>query len=225
MMALLEVKELNKSYQSGPEILPILRNISFSVEEGDAVVVTGESGSGKSTILNLLGGLDGADSGSIVVNQKEIVGLSEEALGFYRRDYIGFIFQFHHLLKDFTALENVMLPCYMAGKERKEAMERGRDLLSSVGLDGRSHHFPAQLSGGERQRVALARALVNDPDLILADEPTGNLDEKNSRMVEDLLFDLVKNFKKTLILVTHDPLFSRKGTIGFHLEAGMVRRL
>ncbi len=224
-MALLEVKDLNKSYQSGPEILPILKDVTFSVEEGDAVVMTGESGSGKSTILNLLGGLDGADSGSIMVNQREIVGLTEEDLGLYRRDYIGFIFQFHHLLKDFTALENVMLPYYMAGKDRKTALERAADLLVSVGLDGRSHHFPAQLSGGERQRVALARALVNDPALILADEPTGNLDEKNSRMVEDLLFDLVKNFGKTLILVTHDPLFSREGTVGFHLEAGTVHHL
>ena len=224
-MNLLEVKDLAKSYQSGPEMLPVLQNISFSLPKGGVAVFTGESGSGKSTLLNLIGGLDGADAGSIRVGNREIVGLNEEALGGYRRRQIGFVFQFHYLLKDFTALENVMLPLFMAGTRKKKALERARDWLEVVGLKDRGHHYPVQLSGGERQKVALARALITDPSLILADEPTGNLDEKNSRMVEDLLFGLVKSHGKTLILVTHDPHLADRASAGFHLEGGRVHRV
>lgn len=224
-MNIIEVEGLDKSYQSGPEILPVLRNLSFKLEKGDFAVFTGESGSGKSTLLNLIGGLDGADGGSIRVENQEIAGLDEENLGAYRRRKIGFIFQFHYLLKDFTALENVMLPLFMGGTRKKMALEKARRRLNEVGLKDREHHYPVQLSGGERQKVALARALITEPPIILADEPTGNLDEKNSRMVEDLLFDLVRNHGKTLILVTHDPILAGRASLGFHLEGGRVTRL
>jgi lipoprotein-releasing system ATP-binding protein len=185
---LVRVRNLIKTYTSGTETLRILQGIGFEIKRGSSVAVTGESGSGKSTLLNILGGLDRADSGSVMVGDAEIAGLSEAALSGYRSRRVGFIFQFHYLLKDFTALENVMLPAYIAGLKKKDALEKARLLLRDVRMEDRLHHYPSQLSGGERQRVAVARSLVNNPDLILADEPTGNLDAQNSALVAELLY-------------------------------------
>jgi lipoprotein-releasing system ATP-binding protein len=153
----------------------------------------------------------------------EISGLSENALSAFRQRRIGFIFQFHYLLKDFTALENVMLPAYMTGMKKKEALRKAGLLLSDVKLDGRIHHYPSQLSGGERQRVAVARALVNDPDMILADEPTGNLDPANSAMVADLLFAGAEKYGKTLIVVTHDDSVALRAPVRYILENGILK--
>ncbi|MDR1894109.1 MAG: ABC transporter ATP-binding protein [Spirochaetales bacterium] len=221
-MNLVEIHHLQKSFLSGSEILPVLQDLDFCLEEGKTALITGESGSGKSTFLSILGGLDNCEAGQILVEGRDIAGLGEEKLSVYRRDKIGFIFQFHHLMKDFTALENVFLPLYMTGEKKKRALERAEHWLGEVGLSDRKNHFPAQLSGGERQRVAVARALVKDPALILADEPTGNLDEGNSRQVEDLLFSLVREKQKTLVLVTHDPFLSRRGDRHLHLERGRL---
>jgi lipoprotein-releasing system ATP-binding protein len=187
------------------------------------VAVTGTSGSGKSTLLNILGGLDRSDSGSVVVGGLEISGLSESALSSYRSRRVGFIFQFHYLLKDFTALENVMLPAYIAGAKKKDALEKARILLGDVRLDDRIHHYPSQLSGGERQRVAVARSLVNDPDMILADEPTGNLDAQNSAMVAELLYAGAGKWGKTLIVVTHDTAVAERAAFRYTLEGGILR--
>jgi len=217
---LLELRSLCKNYPSGNEELRILKSLDWDLDVGMRVVITGESGSGKSTLLNIIGGLDKASSGSVRVGPLQLDSLDEKALTSYRRDFVGFIFQFHYLLKDFTALENVMLPAFVGGLPRKAALERARGLLSDVRLDARAGHFPSQLSGGERQRVAVARSLVNDPQLILADEPTGNLDPANSAHVAELLFDLAKKHGKTLVVVTHDERVAARGDLRVHLEAG-----
>ncbi|MDR3114483.1 MAG: ABC transporter ATP-binding protein [Treponema sp.] len=219
---LVGVKRLVKDYTSGTETLHILRGISFGVIRGSTVAVSGQSGSGKSTLLNILGGLDRSDAGSVEVAGVDITGLSESSLSVYRRDRVGFIFQFHYLLKDFTALENVMLPAYMTGMKKKAALEKARRLLEEVHLDARLHHFPSALSGGERQRVAVARALVNDPDLILADEPTGNLDPDNSSAVAELLYAAAEKWGKTLMVVTHDETVARRAMYRYTLEGGVL---
>lgn len=213
-------RDLYKTYQSGNETLVVLDRIGISLPAGSRVVVTGESGAGKTTFLNLLSGLDRADGGSLVVGGRELQGMAERDLGKYRRTVVGLVFQFHYLLKEFTALENVMLPAFMNGMPRREATDRARELLCQVGLEERTGHYPSQLSGGERQRAALARALVNDPRIILADEPTGNLDERNAGMVEDLLFNLALQHRKTLVLVTHNARLSGDGDIHLHLTRG-----
>ena len=219
---LLVLEGVNKVYQSGQEELRVLKDLTVSVEASTITVVTGESGSGKSTLLNLLGGLDTPTSGTVMVGPYRVSHMDENELTVYRRTVLGFIFQFHYLLREFSALENVMLPALIAGLKREEARERAAKLLDEVGLASRGHHYPPQLSGGERQRVAVARSLVNDPLLILADEPTGNLDEGNSRLVEDILFGLTRGRGKTLVLVTHDRQLAERGDRRFHLFQGSL---
>ncbi len=220
---ILEVSELNKIYSSGVEKLTVLNNLSLNIEKGSSVVITGESGCGKSTLLNLIGGLDNISNGTLHSCGFPIHSMNEKQLTEYRRKSIGLVFQFHFLLKDFTALENISIPARIAGVDKKAAGERALELIEKVGLADRRDHFPSQLSGGERQRIALARSLVNDPDLILADEPTGNLDEKNSRIVEDILFSLVEDYKKTLLLVTHNLILADRVDRSFHLTSGELK--
>lgn len=208
---IIRIENLEKTYETDIESLTIFRGVNLTVERGTKTVIVGQSGSGKSTFLNIVGGLDNATSGSVHAGPYEVTALDEAALARYRSEYLGLVFQFHYLLKDFTALENVFLPCYMTGVPKKEAKERALALLNDVGLSSRCSHLPSQLSGGERQRVAVARALVNDPQLILADEPTGNLDPQNSSLIGDLLFSMVDKYKKTLVLVTHDMALAEKG--------------
>jgi len=219
---LVRLKDLVKNYVSGTEILHILRGINLDIERGCTVAVSGQSGSGKSTLLNIIGGLDHSDSGSVEVAGQKIHELSESGLSLYRQRRIGFIFQFHYLLKDFTALENVMLSAYMTGMRKKDALEKARLLLEDMKLDDRLGHFPSQLSGGERQRVAVARAMVNDPDIILADEPTGNLDPRNSAMVAEQLYAGAEKWGKTLIVVTHDETVACRAEIRYTLENGRL---
>ena len=221
----LEIRDLYKSYISGSETLAILRSVSFSVPSGISVAIRGESGSGKSTLLNIIGGLDRADAGTVRVGHFNLEQLSEAQMNEYRGRHVGFIFQFHYLLKDFTALENVFLPAFMAGNSKKDATERARQLLADVGMEHRLHHYPSQLSGGERQRVAVARSLVNDPDLILADEPTGNLDPYNSQSVADLLFLNAEKYHKTLLVVTHDDRIAARARITYRLNGGVLEHL
>jgi lipoprotein-releasing system ATP-binding protein len=219
---LVRSRDIKKDYISGAETLHILKGISFEIERGFAVAVSGQSGSGKSTLLNILGGLDTADSGSVTVGDTEITALPERALSEYRSRRVGFIFQFHYLLKDFTALENVMLPAFIGGMKKKEALEKARALLADVRLEDRAGHFPSQLSGGERQRVAVARSMVNDPDLILADEPTGNLDPDNSALVAELLYAEAEKWGKTLIVVTHDEQVAARAMVRYTLDQGLL---
>jgi lipoprotein-releasing system ATP-binding protein len=218
--SILILESLSKTYETASERIEVLKKIDLSVESGTTVVVTGESGCGKSTLLNLIGGLDFPTSGSIVVGGREVGGLSEEDLSGYRNTYIGFIFQFHFLLKDFTALENVVIPAMVGGASFKSLSAKGARLLADVGLARRQDAYPHELSGGERQRVAVARALMNEPLLILADEPTGNLDEKNSGIVQEILFELVETQGRTMILVTHDKSVSAKADMCYTLVHG-----
>ena len=219
-MGIVTLRNIHKVYHTGPEELPVLKGITADFTQGHITVVTGESGSGKSTLLNIIGGLDQPTKGEINSVGYEVNRLSEEELTEYRGKVIGFIFQFHYLLKDFSAVENIMLPALMRGSTKKEAREKAEHILQHVNLYDRKLHLPSQLSGGERQRIAVARSLINDPEIVLADEPTGNLDEKNSRKVEELLFKLVEMYGKTMVLVTHDKVLARCGNERFELDHG-----
>jgi lipoprotein-releasing system ATP-binding protein len=219
---IIRVRDLFKDYESGTETLHILRGINFSVLQGSSVAISGQSGSGKSTFLNVIGGLDRFDSGTVEVAGSDISNLNESELSAYRQRRIGFVFQFHYLLKDFTALENVMLPLFMMGRRKKDAVEKAKVLLSDMKLENRQGHYPSQLSGGERQRVAAARAMVNDPDIILADEPTGNLDPDNSALVAELLYAGAEKWGKTLIVVTHNETVASRAKVRYVLENGLL---
>ena len=214
------LKNLTKEYPNGTERIVVMDNVSLEIKPASLVVITGDSGSGKTSFLNMLAALDKPTSGEIFVEGTEIGSATESSLSKYRNQGIGLVFQFHYLLKEFTTLENVMLPAFMSGTKRGEAIARARALLEKVGLSDRLNHFPSQLSGGERQRAAVARALINDPPLLLADEPTGNLDEGNSKVVEDLLFGLARELNKTLIVVTHNTRLAEDGSLHLHLSRG-----
>lgn len=220
--SVLSLKNIRKDFISSAEKLTILNGLDLEVPKNSRIIITGESGSGKSTLLNIIGGLENPTAGKITAGTWQVENLDETSLTVFRRDYLGLVFQFHHLLKDFTALENVMLPAYMAGCSHREAMDRARSLLADVHLEHRLHHFPSQLSGGERQRAAVARALINNPELVLADEPTGNLDPANAALVRDVLFSVVTRHGKALVLVTHDHELAALGDSHYRLIGGTL---
>ena len=199
MNIIITIENREKTYVSKGETLTILKDLNLVVPEGKKAIIVGESGSGKSTLLNIIAGIDSATNGKVVAGDWNISELKEKDLTDYRASFLGLVFQFHHLLKDFTALENVFLPAYIKGLSKKEAIEKAKILLEDVGLSERMNHLPNELSGGERQRVAVARSLINDPKLILADEPTGNLDPANAVMISDLLFSMVEKNKKKYV--------------------------
>jgi len=201
---LLQCNDLCKRYQEGSVQTDVLRNVSFSIEPGEMMAIVGSSGSGKSTLMHLLGGLDSPTSGEVVFDGKSLNSLSSSAKAELRNRELGFIYQFHHLLPDFTALENVAMPLLIGKMNKVEAQEKARAMLSAVGLEKRAAHRPSELSGGERQRVAIARALVNNPRLVLADEPTGNLDARNADAIFDLLGELNVRQGTAFLVVTHD---------------------
>lgn len=215
---IIEIKDLEKTYVSKGESLTVLKDLSFSIEEGTRTAIVGSSGNGKSTLLNIISGIDTATSGFVKVGKYELSKMTEKDLCKYRSEFIGLVFQFHYLLKDFTALENIFLPAYMAGKNKKIAMEKAESLLQEIGLYGRKNHLPSELSGGERQRVAVARSLINDPKIILADEPTGNLDPENAALISDLLYGVSEKYNKTLVIVTHDKEVAKKAQIIYRIQ-------
>ncbi len=219
---LINIEGLEKTYTDSMQSLTILHELDMQVKEGSKVIILGESGSGKSTLLNIIGGLDKATKGSVQVGNYSVSNLVEKELSDYRSNFLGLIFQFHYLLKDFTALENVFLPLYMSSVDKKIAIEKAKVLLSDVGLENRMNHLPSQLSGGERQRVAVARSLIHNPSLILADEPTGNLDPENAKNISDMLFTLVDKYNKTLLLVTHETSLCKRGDIVFRIKEGRL---
>jgi lipoprotein-releasing system ATP-binding protein len=221
-MALLSLQALCKTFASGAEVVPVLTGVDLDVEAGTSVVITGESGSGKTTLLNLVAGLDAPSSGRVVIDGTDVSALGETELAAFRGRRIGFVFQFHYLLRDFTALENVMMPAWIIGLPRATAVSRAQALLAEVGLGGKLRRYPAELSGGERQRVAVARALMNDPALVIADEPTGNLDERNCEAVRELLFDVVRRHGRTLLAATHDPRLAARGDRTLPLVHGVL---
>jgi lipoprotein-releasing system ATP-binding protein len=222
MSNILEVKDVSKSYESGTERLRVLSGLSLELEQGVMAAVTGVSGSGKSTLLHVLGGMDKPDSGSIVIGGQEITTLAPENLSRFRNSTIGFVFQFHHLLPEFTALENVMMPLLLRGTAPAEAGPAAEAMLADVGLADRAGHRPGELSGGEQQRVALARALVGNPRLLLADEPTGNLDPHTGETIARLFQDLHTRRGLTSILVTHNEKLAHICSCIYRMECGRL---
>lgn len=220
---LLEVTGLVKSYpDASGGALKVLSNVDLSVAAGEMVAIVGESGTGKSTLLHLIGALDRPDSGSILFNGQELLSRSDEELSVFRNESIGFVFQFHHLLPEFSALENVAMPALIRRMHLKPAQDRARELLNKMGLGDRLSHRPSELSGGEKQRVAVARALMNEPDLILADEPTGNLDTGTAAKLHDEMVRLCRDLGQTFIVVTHNPSFAAVSDRILQLSGGRL---
>lgn len=217
---MLFAENLTKTYRSGDRSLTVLHDISFEIEDGSTTSIVGPSGSGKTTLLGLCAGLDHPTAGSVSINGVSLTGLSEDALASVRNQHVGFIFQSFQLIPTLTALENVMVPLELRGERGIEP--KAKALLTDVGLGDRLHHYPTQLSGGEQQRVAIARAFINDPVLLFADEPTGNLDTDTSAAIEDLLFGMNRNFGTTLVLVTHDLELAAKTQRIIRLKSGHI---
>ena len=202
---------------------PVLSNLNLQLNKSENIAISGVSGSGKSTLLHLMAGLDYPNSGSVHLNNENIGNLSQNDLSIMRNQLIGFIYQSHHLLPDFSALENVVMPLIIRGGKYQSNHNKAIKILKKLGLSNRLDHYPHQLSGGERQRVAIGRALINEPQIILADEPTGNLDRSNAKVVFDLFINLAKEYGSTIVLVTHDPELARKMKKIYHLSAGKLR--
>ncbi|NVK86900.1 MAG: lipoprotein-releasing ABC transporter ATP-binding protein LolD [Gammaproteobacteria bacterium] len=206
----IECRDLKKSYQDAGRDVAVLKGINFSVAAGESVSIIGASGSGKSTLLHLLGGLDSASSGEVMIMGKNIQEMNARKQGVWRNHHLGFIYQFHHLLPEITALENVAMPLLLRGERKKQALSEASNMIAKVGLTEREAHKPSELSGGERQRIAIARALVTKPACILADEPTGNLDEENAEKVYQLMLDLNREMNTSLVVVTHDRVLASR---------------
>ena len=217
-MNVIEASDICKAYGN----LQVLKGISLCVAKGELVTLVGPSGSGKSTLLHIIGSLDKADSGNVLINGTKIQGMSDRQISAFRNKHIGFVFQFHHLLPEFTALENVCMPAMVAGMGRKEALPEAEKWLKRLGLEGRMQHKPNELSGGEQQRVAVARALMNRPDVILADEPSGNLDSKNAKELHQLFLDLRKETGQTFLIVTHNEEFAELSDRKIYLSDGRL---
>ena len=215
---MIQLKNITKSFGS----LQVLRGIDLSVEEGQVVSIVGPSGAGKTTLLQIMGTLDKADSGQVIINGQEISALNQKKLSRFRNKHLGFVFQFHQLLPEFTALENIMIPAFIGGADKKEAEERARELLQFMGLADRATHKPNELSGGEKQRVAVARALVNHPDGIMADEPSGSLDSQNKEDLHKLFFDLRDKYGQTFVIVTHDESLATLTDRTIHMKDGII---
>ena len=215
---MIEVKGITKSFGS----LQVLKGIDLHIDKGEIVSIVGPSGAGKTTLLQIIGTLDSPDSGSVCVDGIDTTRLSQRALADFRNCHLGFVFQFHQLLPEFTAIENITIPAFIAGKSAKEAKSRAEELLRFMGLTDRAHHKPAHLSGGEKQRIAVARALVNNPAVILADEPSGSLDTKNKQELHQLFFDLRDRFGQTFVIVTHDEQLATITDRTIHMRDGLL---
>jgi len=225
MSSLLKTIDLRRVFSETGEKLEILKGVNFSMEKGELVALTGSSGSGKSTFLNLVGMLDTPTSGEILFEGKALSKFNGEERDMYHRAQVGFVFQFHHLLSEFTAIENVCVPGRVMGTHEKECRERAEMLLETVGLKDRLKHLPRELSGGERQRVAIARALMNSPDLVLADEPSGNLDEANSAMLNELIGELNEKFNQAFLIVTHDEKLASFAKRRVVMHNGLIQNI
>lgn len=221
--ALLSCQNVSKFYQEGTQQTEVLKQVSFSMQPSELVAIVGSSGSGKSTLLHTLGGLDQPSSGEVFIKGQSLQQMSPNALAKLRNQYLGFVYQFHHLMADFTALENVMMPMLIGQQNKTEAQECAEQILSAVGLQHRISHRPSALSGGERQRVAIARALVNNPALVLADEPTGNLDHKTTESIFELIQQLNQEKQIAFLLVTHDLNLAEKLNRRLIMQDGVLR--
>jgi lipoprotein-releasing system ATP-binding protein len=216
---LLQAKNIYKRYES----VEVLKGVSLTISKGEIVSLVGASGAGKSTLLHIMGTLEEADQGEVFLGDQSLTNLRRNELARYRNRHIGFVFQFHHLLPEFTALENVCIPGWIGGRKKNEVEKRALELLDLLGLATRKANKPAQLSGGEQQRVAVARALINEPEIILADEPTGNLDSVNARALHDLFFDLRKRLNQTFLIVTHNEELASQCDRCVHMKDGQIQ--
>jgi len=215
---ILEVNDVSRRFGE----LTVLRSVSLAVSKGEVVTITGPSGAGKSTLLHILGTLDRPSEGEVRVGGELVTQLNDARLSAFRNRHIGFVFQFHHLLPEFTSVENVSIPAFIAGESREKAQQRAVELLEKLGLGQRLHHKPSELSGGEQQRVAVARALINNPDVVLADEPSGNLDTNAANQLHQLFFDLRSSMQQTFVIVTHNPELAAQADRTIHLTDGRV---
>lgn len=216
----LRAQKIRKAYAQGAGELQILKGVDLEVKEGESIGIVGSSGAGKSTLLHILGTLDRPNEGELLIDGQNVLEMNDNELADFRNREMGFVFQSHYLLGEFTALENVMMPCRIAGDSKVAARVKAQELLEVMGLSERKHHFPNELSGGELQRVAIARALVRKPRILFADEPTGNLDSQNSLMIQNLFFHLKEKFGLTLIVVTHDMNFAQKFNRSLRISDG-----
>lgn len=214
----LSVNNLSKSYLNGPETVPVWQDISFDVMPGQSVSIVGESGSGKTTLLNALAGLDVIDQGEVLLSQQALYQLTDTERTCLRNQQVGFVYQFHHLLPEFSAIENAAMPLLLGGCAKSEALSKAADLLSQLGLGARLNHRPGELSGGERQRTAIARSVIHQPKLVLLDEPTGNLDSAASAVVEELILELQQSLATAFVLVTHDSKLAERMDQQYHLR-------
>lgn len=217
---LMIAKNLRKSYPQGAGELEILKDVGIEIKKGEALSIVGASGAGKSTLLQILGTLDRPTGGELYYEGADLLNMKDDELSHFRNEKMGFVFQFHHLLSEFSALENVTIPLRVAGESKADAEAKAADMLKSMGLDHRLNHYPSELSGGELQRVAIARALIRRPQILFADEPTGNLDSANGAHVQELFFQLKESFGLTLVVVTHDQSFARKFTRTLRISDG-----
>ncbi len=215
---MIELKNIKKSYGS----LPILKDISFTINKGEIVSIVGASGAGKTTLLQIMGTLDNPDAGELLINNTNVTKLSSTKLSAFRNKNIGFVFQFHQLLPEFTAVENVCMPAWIAGQNKTDATKKAKDLLTFLGLSDRLKHKPSELSGGEQQRVAVARALINNPSVVLADEPSGNLDSSSAEALHHLFFDLREKFNQTFVIVTHNDTLANRSDRKLTIKDGMI---
>jgi lipoprotein-releasing system ATP-binding protein len=221
---ILTAQDIHKTFKTNQKsTLEVLKGISLEIIRNKITVIVGASGAGKSTLLHIISGLDRPDSGSVNINNQNIFKLSEDKLAAFRNKHIGFVFQFHYLLPEFSALENVAIPLMINNQNQKNAFEKGKELLERIGLGNRMDHKPAELSGGEQQRIAVARSLVNDPEIIFADEPTGNLDSQNSNSVHQMFIDLRDNYNKTFVIVTHNPELVKLSDVVYEMKDGNLK--
>ncbi|MEA3391697.1 MAG: ABC transporter ATP-binding protein [Candidatus Marinimicrobia bacterium] len=224
MKTIIKVEKLCKSYMSGGRPLNVLDNIDLSIQQGDFISLMGASGSGKSTLLNIIGTMDTPNAGDIWIAGQQVTHMPENQLAMFRLKHIGFVFQFHYLLPEFSIEENVAMPLMIRGQNRLKAIENAREMLDYLGMTERMHHFPAEISGGEKQRVVIGRALINKPDILLADEPTGNLDKETGTKVLDLFKKIQKDMNQTFFLVTHNDQIAKIAEINYHLDNGKLIR-
>lgn len=223
MNNVIKCKNIRYSYHDGNRETPILSNLNFEVSQGESIAILGQSGCGKSTLLNLIGGIDKPSSGEVYIGNNDLAALNEEKITELRAKSLGFIYQFHHLLKDFSAIENIAMPLLIQGINKETCIKKASQITKTIGLEHRENHLPSELSGGERQRVAIARAIISNPSCLLADEPTGNLDAKNASSVLELLINLNQQHGSSLIIVTHDEKIATKMDRILVLEGGHLK--